>query len=611
MSNNIVEKAHGIGLSNAACLDMAAAENFYACYDSAREAGERLFQAASLLPEGEYLGWQISFDIKGDHIIRCFARSAGRVTDDDYNWIFQNCGAVGSDASDAPADSFDLFKENRTVYVLENTYTERNYPEKHEPNSEHCADLYGMLKDNGGILRIIAGGGSADPARSAVLLSLPQEISLRARTMLARCFRNTQATELQDGKDSPLIEFPPLLCLKGAMTGLLQILMCKSFSGSVSEHDFDYPLDDGIFEGTVADDIKSENAENAFTPIEELDLSIRSYTCLKRAGISSVERLRSMNDDELMKVRNLGRKSLAEIKDKLASQTIGKIVPLQAPDYMSMLNELIGLKEVKEQIERIAALVKMQKDTPVKGNDGIPVSLNMEFVGNPGTAKTTVARITAGIFNEIGLLPSNELIEVGRADLVAKYEGQTADKVKDIFRRAKGKLLFIDEAYSLVENWEGEYGDEAINTIVQEMENNRQDTIVIFAGYPDKMESFFSRNPGLRSRVPFRISFSDYSEEELLQIAELEAKKRGFSISPSAHEKMRDAFHIAARQPQLGNGRFCRNLIENAVLNYALRVYSGEDGAEDKDFVLTAADFTFPEVLHDTVKQTLPIGFRI
>lgn len=146
---------------------------------------------------------------------------------------------------------------------------------------------------------------------------------------------------------------------------------------------------------------------------------------------------------------------------------------------MELLDELVGLGEVKAQIKRLAAFVKMKQAMADKEGAAVPIVLNMEFVGNPGTAKTTVARIVAGILHEIGLLPTSELVEVGRADLVAKYVGQTAEKVKEVFQKAKGKLLFIDEAYALTDCWENSYGDEVINTIVQEMENNREDTVVI------------------------------------------------------------------------------------------------------------------------------------
>ena len=158
MSNSIIEKAHGIGLSNEARLDMIPSESFYSGYDLAREAGKRFFQAASLLPEGGYLGWQISFAANGDHIIHCFAGSAGQVTDDDYNWIFHKCAAVGPGASGSPTDLFD---GNRMVYTLEETDKDCRYPEKYEPYQEHCADLYEMLKENDGVLRIVADGTAA------------------------------------------------------------------------------------------------------------------------------------------------------------------------------------------------------------------------------------------------------------------------------------------------------------------------------------------------------------------------------------------------------------------------------------------------------------------
>ena len=283
-----------------------------------------------------------------------------------------------------------------------------------------------------------------------------------------------------------------------------------------------------------------------------------------------------------------------------------------------MLAQLIGLKDVKEQVRKIAAFARMKKDMETLGRASVPVALNMEFVGNPGTAKTTVARILAGIFKEIGILSSSQIVEAGRADLVAGYIGQTAINVKSVFKRARGKLLFIDEAYSLASDSQRDFGYEAVNTIVQEMENSRSDTVVVFAGYPEEMENFFSMNPGLRSRVPFRISFPDYSTDEMAQIVTLEAQKRGFSLCPRALEKAVSLCGEAKHRSDAGNGRFCRNLVENAILGYALRVYG--EGAEDadgavKDFTLVEEDFSLPDNMQaiperQEGKKSAPIGFR-
>ena len=244
-----------------------------------------------------------------------------------------------------------------------------------------------------------------------------------------------------------------------------------------------------------------------------------------------------------------------------------------------------------------------------KENSGKKLNLNMEFIGNPGTAKTTVARIVAEILYKEGITRQRKLYEVGRADLIAKYVGQTADKVKNVFYRAKGKLLFIDEAYSLLESRKGDFGDEAINTMVQEMENNRQDTVVIFAGYPDEMKEFFLRNPGLRSRVPFTIGFADYSAEEMVSITELEAEKRGFTVSAEAKETLTAVCQIAAGHPENGNGRFCRNLAENAILNYASRVYGSEDSSAEKDYTLYPCDLKIPEQTDSQLEDHVHIGF--
>lgn len=222
-----------------------------------------------------------------------------------------------------------------------------------------------------------------------------------------------------------------------------------------------------------------------------------------------------------------------------------------------------------------------------------------------------MARILTGILFDAGLISNREMLEVGRADLVVKYTGQTADQVKEVFRNAKGRVLFIDEAYSLVDAWDNSYGDEAIATIVQEMENNRDDTIVIFAGYPDKMRAFFSRNPGLRSRVPFSIHFRDYSSDELLQIFDLEAHKRGFTIDEEARSKIASACEDIAGIPERGNGRFCRNLVEKAILNYAARVYGDDEETvpNAKNYLLLSDDFESLSIPKATKHG--PIGFTV
>lgn len=281
---------------------------------------------------------------------------------------------------------------------------------------------------------------------------------------------------------------------------------------------------------------------------------------------------------------------------------------------MEQLDDLIGLNPVKEQVHRIAALARMKKCFEEQKREVAPVTLNMAFLGNPGTAKTTVARILAGIFHEIGLLKTSEILEVGRADLVAGYVGQTALTVQNVFIRAKGKLLFIDEAYSLVDDHRGLFADEAISTIVQEMENHRQETIVVFAGYPKQMEEFLSLNPGLKSRVPFQLYFPDYTPEEMVQITESTAASRGFVIDQTAIPRVRELCADASRSLENGNGRFCRNLVENAVISYAMRNFGDgitDTAPRDDRLVLLTEDFTAPLLKSQEKEAHAPIGFRI
>lgn len=236
------------------------------------------------------------------------------------------------------------------------------------------------------------------------------------------------------------------------------------------------------------------------------------------------------------------------------------------------LSEMIGLGNVKKVIDGAINYFKLQKEYKERGIDFARPAMHMVFSGNPGTAKTTVARLLAQILRDNKVLSRGELVEVGRADLVGEYVGQTAPQVKDVFRRAKGSVLFIDEAYSLLDDKKGLYGDEAINTIVQEMENARDDVIVIFAGYKNEMVEFVERNPGLSSRIAFHVDFDDYSASELLDITKLLARDRDIILDPSCDQKLLDIYKKARQNPSFGNGRYARNVLEKAKLNQASRI---------------------------------------
>ena len=235
--------------------------------------------------------------------------------------------------------------------------------------------------------------------------------------------------------------------------------------------------------------------------------------------------------------------------------------------------------------------------------------MHMVFTGNPGTAKTSVARLFAKIMRDNGLLSKGHLVEVGRGDLVGRFVGWTAPTVQKKFSEAKGGVLFIDEAYSLADEKTGSFGDEAINTIVQEMENHRDDVVVIFAGYPDKMEGFLQKNPGLRSRIAFHVPFADYNTKDLCRIAKLIAKKKGLTLSEDACDKLEDVFDAARSEVDFGNGRYVRNVIEQAKMAQATRLLAMDfDSIRRKDVVtICADDITMPALSDRPPRRS--IGF--
>lgn len=273
------------------------------------------------------------------------------------------------------------------------------------------------------------------------------------------------------------------------------------------------------------------------------------------------------------------------------------------------LSEMAGLSEAKDVINKAIDYYKAQKLFKTMGMKEDHPAMHMVFTGNPGSAKTTVARLFADIMKDNGLLSKGTLVEVGRGDLVGKYVGWTAPTVKKYFERAKGGVLFIDEAYSLVDDKDGMYGDEAINTIVQEMENHRDDLVVIFAGYPDKMEAFLNKNPGLRSRIAFHVPFSDYSAEELCEIAKYMGKEKGVHFTEEALSKLSAIFEEARKCPDFGNGRYVRNMLEKSRMNQASRLLQknvDEITREDLS-VIEAIDIETPALSGKKEERT--IGF--
>ena len=275
------------------------------------------------------------------------------------------------------------------------------------------------------------------------------------------------------------------------------------------------------------------------------------------------------------------------------------------------LGEMIGLSEAKSVIKKALNYYKLQRVYKDKGIKQDRTAMHMVFTGNPGTAKTTVARLFARIMKENGLLSKGQLVEVGRSDLVAKYVGWTAKTVQEKFQAAKGGVLFIDEAYSLVEGRGGSFGDEAINTIVQEMENHREDVVVIFAGYPNEMGKFLDKNPGLRSRIAFHVPFADYNTAELCDIARLIGKSKGVTLTDGAVEKLSGVFDEARKQPDFGNGRYVRNVLELSKMNQAARILEMDPEKVSKSVLtsISEQDIDIPPAKHTAQGRKIGFGF--
>ena len=258
-----------------------------------------------------------------------------------------------------------------------------------------------------------------------------------------------------------------------------------------------------------------------------------------------------------------------------SSETAKNTTPkLRAQSPTKELDSLIGLASVKTEVETLSNFIKIQQTRAAKGLKTSAVSYHCVFTGNPGTGKTTVARILAKIYKKLGVVSKGHLVETDRAGLVAEYVGQTAVKTNKIIDSALDGVLFIDEAYSLISGSENDFGKEAIATLLKRMEDNRDRLIVILAGYTKNMKDFIDSNPGLQSRFNRYIEFPDYSADELLQIFEVSMKKYEYHFGEGAKEHLQRYFEnkVAHKDANFGNGRLVRNVFEKSLERQANRL---------------------------------------
>lgn len=271
------------------------------------------------------------------------------------------------------------------------------------------------------------------------------------------------------------------------------------------------------------------------------------------------------------------------------------------PKLLKELDELVGLEKVKVTVNNLIAYQKVQKLREKEGLFSQRSTLHLAFTGNPGTGKTTVARIVGRIYKQIGLLSKGHFLEVSRTDLIAGYQGQTALKVKNVIERAKGGVLFIDEAYSITENDHADsYGRECLTELTKALEDYRDDLIVIVAGYTEPMKLFFKSNPGLKSRFNTFIEFDDYNENELNDIMLMMCEKNDYVLSQGAADKVRIALadRVEHKGEGFANGRLVRNLYEDIVMNHARRVNKIENPNHRDLMEIVEEDIAFLEILN-------------
>jgi SpoVK/Ycf46/Vps4 family AAA+-type ATPase len=341
------------------------------------------------------------------------------------------------------------------------------------------------------------------------------------------------------------------------------------------------------YENLVLEVTESQNTLATLELINELGLFVKNSALL-------IAKERKEKFIELL-CKYLGSKSIDELYQNLKKTSNSSLEEL-----LQELHELVGLEHVKQQVQNLIDFNKIQK---LRVNNGLKKSdktLHMAFLGNPGTGKTSVARIIGKMYKSIGLLSNGHFIEASRTDLIAEYQGQTAIKVKKLINRARGGVLFIDEAYSITENDHSDsYGRECLTELTKALEDYRNDLVVIVAGYTELMEQFFNSNPGLKSRFNTFIMFSDYKLEELLAIFQYLCTVNEYIVSETTIKRVNEWLRQKSnsKDEEFSNGRFVRNLFDDIIMNQSIRLSTQENIS--KEHLETLLEDDIPQIFHN------------
>lgn len=314
--------------------------------------------------------------------------------------------------------------------------------------------------------------------------------------------------------------------------------------------------------------------------------------------------------DQPIRLKNNGQISIvlnSQKRKALKDPTLEKMAPFskvtsnehaELREIEAELSALVGMTEMKKLIKEIYAWIHVNKKREEAGLKSAKQALHMMFKGNPGTGKTTVARLIGKLFEKMNVLSKGHLIEAERADLVGEYIGHTAQKTRDLIKKAIGGILFIDEAYSLGRGGEKDFGKEAIDTLVKHMEDRQHEFILILAGYSREMDHFLTLNPGLESRFPLVVDFPDYTVDQLMEIGDRMLKEKEYVFSSEAEKKMKE--HLIWKKTlfsptTFSNGRYVRNVIERAIRSQAMRILLNNQYDRQELMTIRSHDLLFEE----------------